>query len=224
VISHTHKFIAIFPPKTGSTSLVSILLDYCKIKKLIEQKELNSVDFLEYVDDYNLDSWKRFTHNDAWKQAYGNYVDPNQPRKHASLSSYNESDIRNYKLFAAIRNPYDRLVSHWKWETRPTNSSYRGFSFKRWLNIPQFWWHTPQTEFIHSEHRDIDCVDLIRFENLQQDFDTVCNKIGIPKQQLPHKNKSKHKHYTEYYDDETREIVSKKFAKDIEYFGYEFGD
>ena len=129
--------------------------------------------------------------------------------------------------FTVARNPFDRAISMWKHESWVHIKSFREFCNEIISERPKTdmqMWHI-QDFYSHLFNNHIFLLDhVIRFENLQEDFNTVCDKIEIPRQQLPHKNKSKHKHYAEYYDDETREIVAKKYAKDIEYFGYKFGE
>jgi hypothetical protein len=154
-----------------------------------------------------------------------------------------KSEIEKYFIFSVIRNPWDRMVSYWKYRQNKSWAPIDGKlnEFHKWLefttsldlndlrgktangNIQDFRMAmSSQYDSLKNSNGDIQ-VELIRFENLQEDFKYVCDKIGIPQQQLPHKNKTKHKHYTEYYDDETKQIVAEKYAKDIEYFGYKFG-
>lgn len=132
-------------------------------------------------------------------------------------------DIWNdYFKFTFVRNPFEKIVSQYHYNRQVFG--LRDYTFKEYVKVfnsggkistyPQL-----NTSYINEK------LDFIgRFENLQQDFDIVCDKISIPRQQLPHINKCKHKHYTEYYDDETRAIVAEKYAQDIERFGYKFGE
>ncbi len=63
---------------------------------------------------------------------------------------------------------------------------------------------------------------IMRFENLADDFRTVCGTLGISPATLPQYNRSSRKHYSKYYDDELRELVHTRFAAEIERFGYAF--
>ncbi len=42
--------------------------------------------------------------------------------------------------------------------------------------------------------------------------------------EVPHHNKSQHKHDSQYYSDLTRDIVAERFSRDIEMFNYTFDD
>ena len=141
--------------------------------------------------------------------------------------------------FTFVRNPWDRLVSSYFYLKNGGNCEGDKIDFKNFfmhysnfedmlLNWNDIFYNQihfkPQWEWICDDDENI-IVDYVgRFENLQQDFDIICDKIRIPQQQLPHKNKSKHKHYTEYYDDETRQTVKERYTRDIEHFGYKFGE
>src|ERR1700726_3003053 len=78
-----------------------------------------------------------------------------------------------------------------------------------------------QLDYVTDERGEI-IVDFIgKYEALQQDFDVVRKKLNLSAE-LPHVNRSTHDGYRKYYSDRTRDIVSKRFEKDIRHFGYEF--
>jgi hypothetical protein len=146
------------------------------------------------------------------------------PEKHWGCKQYIEhyghKIFNDYFVFSFVRNPWDRAVSRIMYRNkrygRPMDISFQLLKQECCINEACY----------EDLMLDQKCMAnfIGRFENLQQDFDTICDKIRISQQKLPHKNKTEHKHYTEYYDDETRQIVAERYAKDIEYFGYKFGD
>ena len=134
-------------------------------------------------------------------------------------------NINEYFKFSFMRNPWERRVSQYKyakkmvgitnadWANQIASMSFFEFITKR---------NDSQLNWVSNKKNNVAVDFLGSGRNLQQEFNNICKKIGIPHIELPHINATKHKHYTEYYDDETRSIVANRFAKDIEYFGYEF--
>jgi len=57
---------------------------------------------------------------------------------------------------------------------------------------------------------------------MQQSYDEIAQRIGIPTQQLDKVNSSKREDYRDYYDQRLIDGVAKLYARDIELFGYEF--
>lgn len=119
----------------------------------------------------------------------------------------------DYFSFAFVRNPWDRMIS---------GCLFLGLDLEKALTThAAHWMFRPHTYYVH----DADGKQMVnfigRFENLAQDWATVCGTIGIDAE-LPHLNQHKEPGYREYYTDRTRDIVAERYREDIETFGYEF--
>ena len=135
--------------------------------------------------------------------------------------------------FTFVRNPWDRVVSlyHYRVKTNQTNLKTDSISFENWINLcyvdrNTYYYNThkmfmPQFDWIADTEGNI-LVDFVgRFENLQQDFEHICDHLN-KKSTLKHLHRSQRKKYHEYYNSETKKIIQDYYRKDIEFFGYDF--
>jgi hypothetical protein len=128
--------------------------------------------------------------------------------------------------FAFVRNPWDRLVSRYSFllnteRHRDHRTVVRMRSFEEFLD-----WEIRRSKMSqHSYITDAQgglIVDFVgHYEKLHKDFATVCSALKLTAE-LPHDNASMHTDYRTYYSPQTRELVSRRFKRDIELFGYDF--
>lgn len=201
MISHKHKLIFIHIPKTGGTSIERVLGENVRPDK---------------GDSYSLGN--TYSEHKHWKTAD---YETNFPEL-----------FDCYFKFMFIRNPWDRLVSRYEWQKFVTPKSHINFTkvtqrtFKEFIKLRasaifEKWCYV---DLMHDKNGKRVVYFVGRFEHLQDDFDILCDKIGHSRKQLNNTNHLKRKNYTEYYDNETLEIVTQVFQRDIDYFGYKFGE
>jgi hypothetical protein len=209
VLSLKKKFLFIHIPKTAGNAIQGHLRDY-------SEDEITAPGPLQ-------DGIERFELRSSL-----------HPRlhKHSTLCQYRRvlprGTLDEIFTFACIRNPWDRMVSLYfsphrqvsTWDraafielirATPTTYSYvdaRGWS-RRWMGS-RFQPDPPSVDF------------LMRFESLQEDFRRVCQRLGVPCASLPIRNKSNREHYSVYYDEETIEMVGRKFRYEIRLANYRF--
>jgi len=157
-----------------------------------------------------------------------------------------------YFKFAFVRNPWDRLVSWWSMIDAHRTGWNRLIKFRRLNKFQRFVLESARTfeEFLencdlencdeeifgsmptHIYQNQLDyvtdpsgreIVDFIgHFETLQQDFDAIAAKVFGGSILLPQVNKSRHRHYSDYYTPELAAKVGCRFERDIKRFGYSF--
>ena len=129
---------------------------------------------------------------------------------------------KDYFIFAFVRNPFDLLVSGFRHKIKKGFDLFIKHEMK---SSPRLFYKWTQWEYLSFNDKiEIDYVG--KFENIEQDFNNIAERIGIDERysDIPLKNVTNHnkEHYREYYTDETRQIIENKYAKDLEYWEYSF--
>lgn len=226
------KIIFTHPPKCGGTSIEYALGALPK----------------NYVEAHNTEIIRK------GNSARCMSVIPNVPFKHESLDKHikklNElgEDRLNYFVFSCVRNPWDRAVSRYYhditiaaercknmdittqpykrlWQLANTDfSSYIQIKFDQYnidsrnnvVNIKNF--------LFYNDAYNIDFI--IRFENLQKDFNVVSNKIFGVNKKLEHvhfhSNRPKIKYQDFYLNLNIKNMVEVMGKDTIELFNYTF--
>jgi chondroitin 4-sulfotransferase 11 len=141
-----------------------------------------------------------------------------------------ESTWNSYYKFAFVRNPWSRLVSWYNMcVVRPTNQfmylvKERTRSFEDFLEMTDGLARKTvfnQADYVTDRKGKLSVDFVGRFETIERDFQQVCANLGI-NVKLPRENQGLGADYRAYYNDRTRRVVSERFARDIETFGYQF--
>jgi len=216
MLSLQKHFLFIHVPKTAGNSIQNILKKYSDDKIVTFTKYQDGIERFEVL-------------NSKFKTT-----------KHSPLSHYKsamDSNIyRSLYKFAVIRNPWDRMISHYFSPGEGMEKKWKRAEFLELVNtvpaIPQYIRVPSMMEKLvtyfgmgkikYSKKLDADIDFLMKFEQLNRDFKLVCKHLDIPYSPLPKRNQSRREHYTNYYDDELREIVRTKFKEEIEFGNYSF--
>lgn len=155
--------------------------------------------------------------------------------------AFSREEYASFYKFAFVRNPWDRLVSaYYFMRDRGSITAGRDMNGRRFDSFPDFrsfvrdyvarsdlGHHVvlrPQHWFLCRTSLDAPDLDFVgRFENLQEDFDSVCKHIGVDVS-LVEKNtgQSRRGDYRAEYDEETAAIAGRAYRRDAELFGYRF--
>jgi hypothetical protein len=128
-----------------------------------------------------------------------------------------------YFTFCFERNPFDKFISDYYWHQSANKFGVAPVAINRWKAGMARRSNWP----IYARGNNI-LVDFVgRYENLEDDLGSVCERLGMPALDLPHAkshHRKDYRHYSEVLNPNTRKMIEKSCAKEIAAFGYEWSE
>lgn len=147
-----------------------------------------------------------------------------------------QAQFDEYFKFALVRNPWDRIASFYRYLGYDWRCPFSRFVLHHLPRVLERkrWFLGPQAEYVQGRDGKL-LVDFVgRFESLQQDFTTACERIGILDARLPHVNDSRKPKgpmrwlkrrsmpYKDMYDSRSAKLVATLYEADVDIFKYNY--
>lgn len=219
LISHKQRFIFLKTIKTASTSTEVLFQTFCIPPKQAPEdwEGWHATD--EIISDYGIVGERI---NSADTSTYFNHMSAEQ-----IITAAGKDLWSSYFKFANVRNPWDKVVSHFfyflSWNGVSTHQSDLGLVFEAFVDSYK---KRPIEALLCKKEYELDAY--IRYEHLQHDIADVASHLAIcvPQHNMP-KLKSGHRPegfmgYRRLYGSQERRIVERLYSDWIEKFGYRF--
>lgn len=209
IISHSKKFIFIHNYKVAGTSVTNNL----NIYDSRSFTSLNKIDKLKIL----LGLYPKI-----YSKQFNGHIKAVELRDRLPEYIFDQ-----YYKFGFVRNPWDWQVSLYSYAiSLPTLPQHKLIKSMKSFDDYIEWrvnndLHLQKDFFYDGEQCLVNFIG--KMENLNEDFKTICNRIGIKTSPLGNLNKSRKEggSFINYYSQKSIDLVAEAFHPDISIFGYE---
>lgn len=203
VISHKHKYIFIETPQTGCSSVRNELIELYDGEPILSKHSVYS-SFLNIASEVEKKYFVFSTVRNPLDKTVSTFLKYKADHNNRYTKKYSSSMVK--RIFEYKERIFFRMIKK------------NSFDFLDFLKIMK-----PFDDISTLDHKNFDFV--MRFENINDDFELALKKIGIkPLKKLQAYNKTNNKKiYMDYYNStEIKKIAYKKMYFFMKYWGYEF--
>lgn len=230
IISHKHQFVFLKAQKCAGTSIELALAQVCGSNDVLtrvtadgEAERLRHQPRNTEIPPANQSLACRVKQRLGLKAAKAGAAYYNHMPAAAIRRAMGEESFDAYRKVTSVRNPWDRELSLYFWRYR---DSARRPSFEQYVRAPRFR-PTRKTFEIYSIDGHVVADVVLRYESLERDFAAFVKTLGVNGPlQLPRAKSGVRpetsRDYRSFYSNKTRQIIKRRYAREIEAFGYEF--